>query len=179
METMMVASANSKFATVLNAERLLPIPSRFGETDFCDEVPLYSRYKQVDFLKRYGDVDRLLLELSLEYLERVKSERPARKSKRFIAITIFRDGLDEYIVPCIFVCNSRARTLMKELQLSHPSPGLGEYVQGLAKQIGQSRVYSVFEDRHTVPDDVRVFVGYESAGAGMLGIETFMNGAEF
>jgi hypothetical protein len=178
MEHMMVASAHSQFAKVLNAEQLLPIPSRFREADFCDEVPLYSRYKQVDFLKQCGDVDRLLLELSLEYLEMVKSERPARKSERFIAVTIFRDSVDEYIIPCIFVCNNRPRTLMKELHLSPPSPGFGEYVHGLAKQMDQSRIYSVLEDRCTVPDDVRVFVGYESAGAGLLGIETFMNGAK-
>lgn len=176
MERMMVASAQKQFAIMLRAQKLLPMPPSFQEADFCDEIPLYSRYKQVDFLGRYGDVDRMLLELSLEYLEMVKAERPARKSERFIAVTIHRDGVDEYIVPCIFVCNNRPQTIMQELHLTPTSPGLGEYVQGLARQIDQSGVYRVLEDRCTVPDDVRIFVGYESSGAGLMGIGPVMNG---
>ena len=48
----------------------------FADPDFFDEIPLYARYKEVEFLKQYGDVNSLLIELSLEYLERVASDQP-------------------------------------------------------------------------------------------------------
>ena len=82
---MISPSAKYSFDSVLRAEGLADIPSSFRDPSFFDEVPLYSRYEQVDFLRRYGEVDRLLLELSLEYLQRVKIEGTANKPKRFIA----------------------------------------------------------------------------------------------
>src|SRR5207244_1894463 len=99
-----------------------------------DEVPLYSRYEQVDFLKQYGEVDQLLLQLSLEYLHRVKSKRVVDEPERFIAVTMVRDGANEYVVPYIFICNSNARRRLKDLHLVPPSRGLGQYVQGLVQK---------------------------------------------
>src|SRR5437870_10202730 len=99
VEGMIPPSARHQFASVLKAEQLADIPSRFCDPAFFDEVPLYSRYAQIDFLKQYGEVDRLLLELSLEYLHKVKSEWSTDKPKRFIAVTIIRDDADAHIVP--------------------------------------------------------------------------------
>src|ERR1700686_269304 len=119
--------ARLQFPSVLKAEQLADIPSSFRDPAFFDEVPLYSRYEQVNFLKQYGEVDRLLLGLSLEYLHRVKSEWGANKSERFIAVTIVRDDVEEYIVPYIFICNSNARAQLKSIEFSPPSKGLGKH----------------------------------------------------
>jgi hypothetical protein len=169
--------ARQQFGSVLKAERLADIPSSFRDPAFCDEVPLYSRYTQVDFLKQYGEVDRLLLELSLEYLQRVKSAGSTNKPERFIAVTIIRDDVKECIVPHIFICNSNARTRLKDLHLSPPSKGLGKYIEGLVETAGHPQDYSVLEDRATVPDHVRVFVSYRSPPQGVVSLEAFTNGA--
>jgi hypothetical protein len=177
VEGMIPATAKQRFAAVLKAELLADIPSSFRDPTFFDEVPLYSRYAQIDFLKEYGEVDRLLLELSLEYLQRAESELATTKSNRFIAVTIFRSDADEYIVPSIFVCNSKAGTRLKSLHLLPPSKGLGEYIKSLMQKIGRPQDYYVLEDRTTVPDDVRVFISYKSPPLGMVSLEAFTNGA--
>jgi len=177
VERLIPPTARDQFASVLKAEQLEDIPPGFRDPTFFDEVPLYSRYEQVDFLKHHGEVDRLLLELSLDYLKRVRSELPATTSKRFLALTIVRDDDNECIVPCIFVCNSNAKRRMKDLRLSVPSKGLGKHVQSLMRKTEHSQDYSVLEDRSTFPDEVRVFVSYKTPPQGLIGLEAFTNGA--
>jgi hypothetical protein len=177
VDGMIPATAKQRFAAVLKAELLADIPSSFRDPTFFDEIPLYSRYAQIDFLKEYGEVDQLLLELSLEYLQRVESELAISKSKRFIAVTVFRDDANEYIVPSIFVCNGKARARLKDLHLLPPSKGLGETIKILMQKIGHPQDYYVLEDRTTVPDDVRVFISYKSPPPGMVSLEAFTNGA--
>jgi hypothetical protein len=177
VDGMILAAAKLRFAAVLKAELLADIPSSFRDPTFFDEVPLYSRYAQIDFLKEYGDVDQLLLELSLEYLQRVESELALSKSKRFMAITVVRDDANETIVPSIFVCNSKARVRLKGLHLLPPSKGLGEYIKILMQKIGRVQDYDILEDRATVPDDVRVFISSKTPPHGMVGLEGFTNGA--
>lgn len=174
---MIPTSARHQFDSVLKAEQLLDIPLSFRDSVFFDELPLYSRYEQVDFLKQYGDVDRQLLELSLEYLEKVKSERPAGTKKRLIAVTITRDRPDEYMVPYIFICNADARGRLKgNLHLSPPSEGLGTHVQSLLQKTDHPQDYRVLEDRSTVSGDVRVFVSYSSPPQGLISLDSFTHG---
>jgi hypothetical protein len=177
VEGMIPASARHQFNSVLKAEQLADFPSSFRDPVFFDEVPLYSRYEQVDFLKQYGEVDRLLLELSLEYLQRVRSEWATNKPKRFIAVTIVRDDVNEYIVPSIFICNSNARKRLKDLHLSPPSKGLGKHVQILMQNTEHPQDYRVLEDRSTVSDDVRVFISYKAPPQGLINLDAFTNGA--
>jgi hypothetical protein len=177
MEGMISSIVKTRFESVLR-DRHLSDPSRFTEPDFFDEVPLYARYKEVEFLKDYGDgnVDLQLIELSLDYLERVTSETPPSKSKRFVAITIIRDD-DEYIVPSIFVCNRDVAKRLKELHLSLPTKGLGKQIKNLVKDAGFRNAYTILEDTHTVTDDVRVFIGHKSPPPGLVAIKEFANGA--
>ena len=167
--------ARQRFTAVLKAEQLDSIQKRFHDPAFCDEVPLYSRYAQVGFLKQFGDVDRLLLELSLEYLRGVQTDRTGHKEKRFIAVTIIRDDVKEYIVPYIFICNDNPELRLKGLQLSPPAKGLGKYIQALLQAVGNLADYSVLEDRRAVPDDVKVFVGYKRPPEGLICLEAFAN----
>jgi hypothetical protein len=177
VEGMISPPARLQFNSVLKVEHLADIPSRFSDPAFFDEVPLYSRYEQVDFLKQYGEVDQLLLALSLEYLQRAKSDWAPNKARRFIAVTIIRDDVNEPIVPYIFICNSNARRRLKDLHLSPPSKGLGQHIQSLMRKIDRSQDYRVLEDRSTVPDDVRVFISYKSLPQGWISLGAFTNGA--
>ena len=99
------------------------------------------------------------------------------KTKWFVAITVIGDDDDGYIVPSIFVCNSHVKTRLKELHLSAPSNGLGRRIEALLKEAKLHTAFSVFEDRSTVPDDVRIFVGYKSPPQGFVSLETFVKGA--
>ena len=164
LESMIPASAKHQFASVLKAEQLVEVPSCFRDPTFFDEVPLYSRYEQIDFLREYGEVDRLLLELSLEYLQRVKFAGAIGKSKRFIAIAIVRDDVHEPIVPYIFICNRNATRQLKNLHLSPPSKGLGKYIKSLMQKTSHPQEYRVLEDRTTVCDEVKVFISYKHPG---------------
>src|SRR5208283_5100482 len=157
--------------------RLVDIPASFRDPAFFDEVPLYSRYEQVEFLKQYGEVDRLLLELSLEYLQSVKLETDASLPERFIALAIIRDDPQGFIVPYIFICNSNAAVRLKGLRLSPPSKGLGKYIQSLVQKTASPQNYRVLEDRAIVPNAVRVFVLCESSPAESIPVKTFADHA--
>jgi hypothetical protein len=172
---MIPAAVKAEFEKVLKAERLADVAPVFSDPEFFDEVPLYSRYKQVEFLGHYGDVNSLLMELALEYLDRVASEVKL-ESKRFVAITVIRDSDEEYIVPSIFVCNRDASTRLRELRLSAPLQGFGKEVDALVKMAKPQKAFSVFEDHETVPDDVRVFVSYELPPNEFESLDSFANG---
>jgi hypothetical protein len=172
VENMNTASIQCEFDKVLSAERLADVASVFSDRDFCDEVPLYSRFKQVEFLKRHGDVNALLMELALEYLDRVKSEVKLA-SKRLVAISVSRDNDDGYIVPAIFVCNRETKTQLRGLRLAAPSSGLGQQIEALVKKARPDTAYIVLEDDTTVPGDVRVFVSFKSPVRGLENLETF------
>jgi hypothetical protein len=178
VERMIPPSAKRRFQSVLRAEQLADIPPSFSDPAFFDEVPLYSRYKQVDYLKDYGDVDQLLLELSLDYLKRLVAEAPATTSRRFLAVTIIRDDDKEYIVPYVFVCNSKVRDRLRGLHLSRPSSTLGKYVRSLLRQTHHFEDYRVLDDRSTVPGNVRVFIGYKTPPDKLVSLDEYARSKE-
>jgi len=173
---MISAAVKAKFDCVLRGRHLADPASSFTDPDFFDEVPLYARYKEVDFLKQYGDVNLLLIELSLDYLERVASETRPGGDKRFVAITVISDAENDYLVPSIFVCNRDVLTRLKELHLSSPSKGFGQRIEAFVEEAKRHTTFSVLEDRCTLPDDVRVFIGYKLPPRGFVGIQAFVDG---
>ncbi len=58
MESMTSPAVKTRFDSVLRGRHLADPASSFADPDFFDEVPLYARYEEVDFLKQYGDVNR-------------------------------------------------------------------------------------------------------------------------
>jgi hypothetical protein len=176
VECMIPSQAKMQFDAVLRKQQLVDVVSAFGDRDFFDEVPLYSRYNQVEFLKHHGDVNLLLIELALDYLGRVMSEIHTGSDKRFVAITVISDDQAEYIVPSVFVCNGKIKTRLKELHLLPPSEGLGKQIEALVRKANLHADFGVLEDRVTVPDDVRVFISYNSSPHGLVSLRTFANG---
>jgi hypothetical protein len=177
VECMISLPIKMQFDSLLRNQHLLDVVPNVGDPDFFDEVPLYSRYKQVEFLKQYGDVNLWLVRLSLDYLNRVASEIHIPNAKRFVAITVISDDDDKYVVPAIFVCNSNVKQRLKSLHLSHPSEGLGKRVEALIAKTKLDTTFNVLEDRSTVPDDVRVFISHRSPPHGLVDLETLVNGA--
>ncbi len=170
---MIARSMRSEFDAVLQEQQLADVAEIFSDRGFCDEVPLYSRYRQVDFLKQYGDVDLLLMELALDYLERVISETDAGSSDRFAAITVIRDEAANYIVPAIFLCNSDARRQLKDLCLDPPNTVLGRRVELLVRRARPGQTLIVLEDQLTVPGAPREFLGFSSPPAGFVSVQEF------
>jgi hypothetical protein len=176
MERMISSMAKSKFEILLRARQLADPVSSFSIPDFFDEVPLYARYAEVEFLKKFGNVDLLLVKLALDYLERVTSASRHSKARRFAAITVINDDEDEFIVPSVFVCNGSVSTRLRELHLSLPSKGLGKRIEALVKDAKLNGCYCVLEDRDTIPGDVRVFIGHKSPLPGFVSPKLFVKG---
>jgi hypothetical protein len=166
----------TRFDSVLRAQHLDAVATLFCDPSYFDEIPLYSRYEQVEFLKRYGDVDRLLIELALEYLGRVAAQAYSEASTRIIAITVVSNDDNAYLIPSIFLCNGEVNARFKDLHLSLPSAGLGKRVEAHVKAAKSAGAYSILEDRETVPGDVRVFISYKTPPRGLVNLEAFRTG---
>lgn len=170
---MIARSMKSEIESVLREQQLADVAEILSDRDFCDEVPLYSRYHQVDFLKQHGDVDLILMELALDYLDRVSSETRATSTDRFAAISVIRDDAAGYIVPSIFLCNSDAKRRLKNLSLSQPSTTFGQQIEELVKRASADQTFIVLEDRLTVPEASREFIGFSSPRAGFVSLADF------
>jgi hypothetical protein len=169
---MISSPLRTQFDSVLREQHLADDLSTFADPAYFDETPLYSRYRQVDFLQQHGDLKALLIELSLEYLDRVMSVMRGIRITRFAAITVISDDDGEHIVPQIFVCNGDVREQLAELRLFVPSSKLGKQVAELVRQ-ARPDDFEVFEDRTSVPGDVRIFVGYRFPPHGFAALADF------
>lgn len=170
---MIASPLRVEFESVLQEQQLADVAEILSDRDFCDEVPLYSRYRQVDFLKQYGDVDLLLMELALDYLDRVTSETRDASTDRFAAITVIRDDTAGYIVPSLFLCNSDAKGQLRTLSLSRPSTTLGQRIEDLVKRVRSDRQFIVLEDQMTVPGAPREFISFKLPPAGFVRLRDF------
>ena len=145
-------------------------PSRFVAGDFFDEIPLYSRYAQVEpFLRGKRSPDNVLLDMALEYLAEVCGEAKLRRG--FVAaITIPDDAIpgdaipDEkefrYLVPSLFVCKGNIRRRLNGLRLRKPLTAFGKRIAAVLKQVDPKSTFGILEDTLTVPGQPRVFISY-------------------
>jgi hypothetical protein len=156
---MTTSSMIEQFDEVLAAEQLIDARSAFGDPEFCDEVPLYSRYEQIDFLKHEGNPDQALLELALSYLERLRQEVQFGDDG-WAAITVSRDAAEDPIVPAVFLCSRLAAQRLATLRLvSPPTTDFGRQMRALLRQARADwNSFSVFEDTQTVAGEVRIFI---------------------
>lgn len=153
---------NAEFDKILQAEKLADM-AQFYAPDFCDEVPLYSRYKQLSFLKKMGleEENKVLLAWALSFLDRLLAESDPTRSF-FAALTIWEDDGDdnEPIVPNVFVCNE-PKDLLKGLKLHEAKGPFSKSIDQLLARISATAhsKYQLLEDRETLPDKARVFIG--------------------
>ena len=172
---MISSKIKKKFEDVLR-EELLDDLSIYRKPHFFDEIPLYSRDKQVEFLKAFGnEANLLLIEFSLEYLRRVVFDSHS-KVARFIAITVARPENGEYVIPRIFVCNGNVREKLGELQLLPPEDRFARQISDLVHKAAPTTEFNVLQDKLTIPGDVRVFISYKSLPMGLVNFEKIASG---
>ena len=155
-----VASTFDDFRCRVLAPEGLSDPSRFLEGDFFDEVPLYSRYEQIEpFLRHVRSADEFLLDMALEYLAAIRGE--AKMSQGFVAAITIPDDRDcRYIVPSVFVCRGHIRRRLRGLRLRKPLAAFSKRMAAALKQVAPKSELRILEDTLTVPGEVRVFISY-------------------
>lgn len=153
--------AKPRFEAVLREEGLAD-RSQFDVSGFFDELPLFSRYRQISFLENYGNVNDLLIELSLDYLRSIIDQRRSH-AECFAAITVWHDGEAQFLVPYIFFCNGWLARRLSKLRLSPPNSVFAKSLQRTLRIAKLSSKFAVAQDTITSPDHVRAFIGYRKA----------------
>jgi hypothetical protein len=174
---MISSPVKTQFESLLHEQHLIDDLSVFAGPDYFDEVPLFSRYKQIDFLKQYGDEKLLIIELALDYLDHVTSSLPGGRTKRLAAITVISDDGGKHLVPHIFICNGEVERRLADLRLTEPTASLGKQVQELVDRARPQGGFRVFADHATVPGDVRVFVAHAAPPEGFVALEKLLGKA--
>ncbi|HEX5446936.1 MAG TPA: hypothetical protein VFW87_24180 [Pirellulales bacterium] len=159
-------SVRQRLEAVLH-EEALDDRSRFDAPGFFDEIPLYSRYRQVGFLKKHGDPSGLLIEFALEYLESVVDAKRS-STECFAAITAVEYEDAEFLVPCIYVCNGRIRSRLRSLRLARPVSKFAEALKRSLSNLKAATRYAVAQDTISAPGNVRAFIAYRRAPAENL-----------
>ena len=157
---MIVTTTFDEFRRRVLAPEGLDDPSMFFEGDFFDEIPLYSRYEQIEPLVCHErSPETVLLEMALEYLAEIRGE--AKIIRGFVAaITISDDKDCRYIVPNVFVCKGRIRQRLNALRLRKPLTDFSKRIAGILKRIDPTAALRILEDTLTVPGEVRAFISY-------------------
>jgi Immunity protein 15 len=133
--------------------------SQFYSPAFCDEVPLYSRDKQISFLKELSLEQKniTLLEWGLRYLKSI-IKGYSGSEPFFAALTLWQNEGDDVIVPRIFVCNNNPKREIKKLMLHKGKSAFSKKINHFLSQIPENG-HVLLEDDQTLEDEVRVFVG--------------------
>ena len=157
---MIIATTFDEFRRRVLAPEGLDDSSMFFKGDFFDEIPLYSRYEQVEsFVCHEHSSETVLLDMALEYLAEIRGE--AKTTRGFVAAITIPDEKDSrYIVPNIFVCKGRIRQRLNALRLRKPLTDFSKRIASILKQIDPNTGLGILDDTLTVPGEVRVFISY-------------------
>jgi hypothetical protein len=146
----------SRLWELLEAKKLADL-SQFHRPGFFDEVPLYSRASDVDFLPRdENEANRVLLRFAVKYLKSVVAYEPHRTGY-VAAITVWSFS-DSPIVPNLFVWCGALRELKKKLALKVVATPFGKHLKKLVPRLNLGDHLEVLEQTSTVPDTIRVFI---------------------
>lgn len=156
-------SVRPRLEAVLHEEKL-DDRSQFDVPGFFDEILLYSRYRQITFLKKHGDPSGLLLEFALEYLETVIRARRS-PTECFAAITAVEHEEAEFLVPCIYLCHGRIQSRLRSLHLARPVSSFATALKRSLSTLKSPTRYAVAQDTISAPGNVRAFVSYRKAPA--------------
>ncbi len=144
---------------VLEREQLADL-SQFHRPGFFDEVPLFSRASEIDFLP--GGHDRtsaFLLRFALKFLNAVAAYEEHPRGF-FAAITIWGPMADP-LIPNLFVRCGDIPALKEKLALETPTTSFARRIKKLVGKLRSGESFEVREDRLTVPGATRVFIAPE------------------
>jgi hypothetical protein len=157
------AEVKERFEAVLRQEALAD-RTMYDAPGFFDELPLYSRYRQIVFLSRFGDVNDLLVELSVDYLQSIVQTKRS-SAECFAAITLMDYADAEFVVPNIFVCNGWLARRLRRLRLAPPA---SRFAKSLQRYLGRANLatrFAVAQDTLSSPGNIRLFLGYRKPPA--------------
>ena len=148
----------SQLWTVLGKERLADF-SRFHQSHFHEEVPLYSRESDISFLSDYSSdkASLILLRFALKFLQAVVSYEK-HSTPYCAAVTVWNFSDDAPVVPNIFVWSGPIGKLCDQLTLEAVKTPFGKKIKRFISQLHLPEQWDVLEDTATVPDIARVFL---------------------
>lgn len=148
----------SRFWEIIKRERLVDF-SQFHKSGFFDEVPLFSRQTDLEFLAALGRdrANAVLLTFALKYFTSVVSYE-VHRTAFFAAITVWSSSESDPLIPNLFVWSGQIRRLEKALVLHKAATPFGKRIRGLVSKLGLRRRFSTLEDTSTMPDMQRVFI---------------------
>jgi hypothetical protein len=146
---------------VIRSEQLTDL-SQFHRPNFHDEVPLYSRYEQLVFLRHLSiqDIDQVLIAFSVRFLRAVVSYQETR-TPYFAAITVWNLSDHEAIVPSLFFWSGQIKPLKQALSLKPVVNDWGKRLQNIVEEEDMSKKLLVLQDVDTEPGVSRVFISYK------------------
>ncbi|HEY1785562.1 MAG TPA: Imm15 family immunity protein [Pirellulales bacterium] len=170
---MVPLEAQQQFESVLRNEQLGD-RSQFSDPHVFEELPLYSRYEQIEFLSRFGDPNTLLLKLALDYLAEIVDTHVGA-AEWLGAVTLWEDDSQDGdpIVPLIFVCNDEARRRLKDLNLQPATDKFAAFIKATLESAGKHDEMVVMADDNTIDGSVRYFISYKVPPRGMIGLAEF------
>lgn len=145
---------------VLVKEHLADL-SQFHRSGFVDEVPLFSRDSDIDFLKEdtAERANRTLLGFALKFLKSVVSYQEHR-SPYFAAITIWSPAHADRLVPNLFVWSGSVHQLRKKLILDVVKTSFAKKINRIVSAKNPEKGFELLEDTSTDPRDTRVFISF-------------------
>ena len=144
----------SRLWRLLEEQKLADL-SQFHRRGFFDEVPLYSRESDIQFLPHdENEATKVLLGFALKFLQSVVAyER--HPAGYFAAVTVW-DFSDDPIVPNLFVWCDTVRGLEEKLALKATKTRFAKRIKKLVPGLGLGDPFDILEDTSTVPDTPRV-----------------------
>jgi hypothetical protein len=145
---------------VLVKEHLADL-SQFHRSGFFDEVPLFSRDSDVDFLKEDSAerANGTLVGFALKFLKSVVSYEQHR-SPYFAAITVWSPTQADRVVPNLFVWSGSVQQLRKKLILDVVKTSFAKKIKRIVSARTLHTEFELLEDTSTDPGDTRVFISF-------------------
>jgi hypothetical protein len=144
----------SRLWKLLEGEKLADL-SQFHQRGFFDEVPLYSRESDIQFLPQEA-ANEILLRFALKFLKAVVAYEEHRWGF-FAAITVWSFTPDP-LVPNLFVWCEAGRNLEQKLALEAVATPFGKQIKKRIQRLRLGTTFEVLEEAATLPDATRVFI---------------------
>jgi hypothetical protein len=140
---------------ILEKEKLADL-SQFHQSGSFDEVPLFSRESDIDFLLKNDRANEILLRFALKFLNAVIAYEQHRRGY-FAAITVWSQPA-EPLVPNLFVWCGDVRRLKKKLALDGATSSFAKQIRKIVSKVQLGEKFEIGEDTETVPDTTRIFI---------------------
>jgi len=139
-------------------------PKRIGvDPSVCDEAPLYTRFSQLSFLRYLSPKEKELAILEMAFRLWVDAEANVLRLKfgrpYMLFLSIWEWDEEHLPNPYLFFCGNGIEDLKYKLDLK-PADKETSTISTKLSKLGLGAVSSVFEDRVTVPGEVRTIIDF-------------------